>query len=149
MVVWASVLGATQLPHGDVLVEGETEGGEWQVARTLCSFKGGKVPICSKQDLVLTPTDSNTIEVDVRSTPTPPPATASPFQLNSVEHLNPAQLHKVEELLQRWSSVFATSEDDFGRTSAVLHQIPTGTAPPSRERTSCSAASGNCNRSPI
>uniref|UniRef100_A0AAV2M479 Uncharacterized protein n=1 Tax=Knipowitschia caucasica TaxID=637954 RepID=A0AAV2M479_KNICA len=99
MVVWASVLGATQLPHGDVLVEGETEGGEWQVARTLCSFKG-----------------------------------ASPFQLNSVEHLNPAQLHKVEELLQRWSSVFATSEDDFGRTSAVLHQIPTGTAPPSRER---------------
>uniref|UniRef100_A0AAV2K1W3 Uncharacterized protein n=1 Tax=Knipowitschia caucasica TaxID=637954 RepID=A0AAV2K1W3_KNICA len=104
------------------------ESGRWRERSAV--LKG----ICSKQDLVLTPTDSNTIEVDVRSTLTPPPATASPFQLNSVEHLNPAQLHKVEELLQRWSSVFATSEDDFGRTSAVLHQIPTGTAPPSRER---------------
>lgn len=45
MVVWAQVQGGESLPHGSVLMEGVPEGTEWQVARTLACFKGGKVPV--------------------------------------------------------------------------------------------------------
>ncbi|KAK7878076.1 hypothetical protein WMY93_031272, partial [Mugilogobius chulae] len=161
LMVWANVFGATRLPHGDVLVESTTEGMEWQVARTLCNFKGGKIPvriqnvnpypvtipprqalasvfllspeqIRSDSDLVLTATDSNTIEVDIRTTSISP-SEDHPVKMPSNKCLNGEQQRQMEDLVRRWSSVFATSEDDFGRTDAVLHQIPTGTAPPSRE----------------
>ncbi|KAL7385603.1 hypothetical protein ABVT39_024944, partial [Epinephelus coioides] len=49
------------------------------------------------------------------------------------DNLSPQQQQQLEELIRRWISVIAKDEDDFGHTSAVLHQIPTGTAPPSRE----------------
>ena len=162
IVVWANVLGAAQLPHGDVLVEGTMVGTEWQVARSLCSFTGGKIPvrlqnvspypitipprqvlasvfllsnkqICTEQEMVLTTTDSQTVEIDIRAAHTSPPAD-HPVHTLQGEDLCPEQQAKMNDLLQRWSSVFAASEDDFGCTSAVLHQIPTGTAPPSRER---------------
>lgn len=40
----------------------------------------------------------------------------------------------MDSLLRRWREVFAAGDEDFGQTSAVLHSIPTGSAPPSRER---------------
>ncbi|KAJ8381694.1 hypothetical protein SKAU_G00024720 [Synaphobranchus kaupii] len=38
------------------------------------------------------------------------------------------------ELIRRWAGVFAAHEEDFGKIDAVLHNIPTGEASPSRER---------------
>lgn len=41
---------------------------------------------------------------------------------------------KLSALLQKWEKVFSKNEEDFGRTNIVQHQIPTGDAPPIRER---------------
>lgn len=49
-------------------------------------------------------------------------------------HLRQQQHDQVNQLLAKWKCVFAQDEEDFGETSAVLHQIPTGNVPPSRER---------------
>lgn len=37
-------------------------------------------------------------------------------------------------LLHKWEKAFAAHEEDFGRTDVVKHSIPTGEAPPIRER---------------
>lgn len=50
------------------------------------------------------------------------------------EGLSEEQQRDVKELMGRWAAVFAQHDEDFGRTAVVQHQIPTGTAPPSRER---------------
>ncbi|KAK7896034.1 hypothetical protein WMY93_021359 [Mugilogobius chulae] len=157
MVVWTHVLGADRLPHGDVLVEATTEGSQWQVARTVCYYSGGKIPvrilnlnpypitipsrqtlasvfllsakqICNDQDVVLTATDKDTLEVDIRTTQTSLPSDDS-FPTLRGENLTPEQQYRMDQLMHRWSSVFALNEEDFGRTSAVLHQIPTEPAP--------------------
>ena len=41
---------------------------------------------------------------------------------------------ELRALLQKWKKVFATHDEDFGRTDIVQHQIPTGDAAPVRER---------------
>lgn len=48
--------------------------------------------------------------------------------------LSPEQHAQLEALLIKYHSVFATSDEDYGRTSVVQHQINTGQAPPVRER---------------
>ncbi|KAJ8365122.1 hypothetical protein SKAU_G00139530 [Synaphobranchus kaupii] len=59
--------------------------------------------------------------------------------LGSVYRIDPSEVHGERELIlcaadPSTAEVFAAHDDDFGRTDAVKHQIPTGTAPPSRER---------------
>ncbi|KAJ8400613.1 hypothetical protein AAFF_G00393820 [Aldrovandia affinis] len=46
----------------------------------------------------------------------------------------PEQYHQFRELIHHWAGVFAGHEEDFVKTDDVLHNIPTGGAPPSRER---------------
>ncbi|KAK7925039.1 hypothetical protein WMY93_007349 [Mugilogobius chulae] len=41
---------------------------------------------------------------------------------------------RLNQLLHRWRNVFSMHEEDYGRTGAVKHQIPTGDANPIRER---------------
>ncbi|XP_023816073.1 uncharacterized protein LOC111948248 [Oryzias latipes] len=48
--------------------------------------------------------------------------------------LTPDQQKEMTSLLHKWRRVFSRHDEDFGRTGAVKHQIPTGSAPPSRER---------------
>lgn len=48
--------------------------------------------------------------------------------------LTPDQQGEMTSLLQRWTKVFSSHDEDFGRTGVVKHQIPTSSAPPSRER---------------
>lgn len=80
---------------------------------------------------------SGAVEVAIRavtnlsesSTPTDP----HPLFAIEGDGLNPDQHQRLLQLLEKWSCVF-TSHDDFGRTNAVQHQIPTGAAPPCRER---------------
>jgi len=48
--------------------------------------------------------------------------------------LTPNQQGEMTNLLRKWKKVFSSHDEDFGCTGVVKHQIPTGTAPPSRER---------------
>lgn len=44
------------------------------------------------------------------------------------------QLKKIEAVLWEFQSTFSRSEEDFGCTTAIEHEIPTGDTPPIRER---------------
>lgn len=163
MLVWAQVPHATGVPETCVLVEdlgGDVQ--EWRVGRAVLHMKGGKVPlrVCnphpypitlptckplakitgiSQQDispqrqLVLRQTGVHTIEVDVQMVNADPGVSQSVMSLQG-EGLTQEQQSSLDELLQRWSPVFAAHDEDYGKTSAVLHQIHTGNAPPVRER---------------
>uniref|UniRef100_A0AAV2L6M5 Uncharacterized protein n=1 Tax=Knipowitschia caucasica TaxID=637954 RepID=A0AAV2L6M5_KNICA len=49
-------------------------------------------------------------------------------------HLTHQQQLELQALLQKWRKVFATNEEDFGRTDLVQHRIHTADAPPTKER---------------
>ncbi|XP_071061766.1 uncharacterized protein [Pseudochaenichthys georgianus] len=93
----------------------------------------------TEEELVLTHTGPSAVEVEVRSiSSTPVPNVTVPPDHPALalqgEDLNHNEQQRLSDLLQRWTKVFAANEDDFGHTSAVLHQIPTGDAPPIRQR---------------
>lgn len=48
--------------------------------------------------------------------------------------LSPEEQPRLTTLLGKWQHVFAAHDEDFGWTKAVHHHIPTGSAPPIRER---------------
>lgn len=48
--------------------------------------------------------------------------------------LEEGQAKQLRDFLVRWKHLFYAHDDDYGRTDIVKHQIPTGDAPPSRER---------------
>lgn len=50
------------------------------------------------------------------------------------EGLDPEQRQELQRFLTRWQHIFSTHEEDYGCTSIVQHQIPTGDAAPIRER---------------
>lgn len=162
-VVWAEVPGG-QLQDGDqVLVEDCREGQqEWCVGRTLATVQGGKVPlrVCNlhaypvelparrplasvekvepdalqlPNELVLRSQGEEVVEVEVR-----PVSHAQPQHLQTLsqsgEGLAPEEREQLQAVLGKWQRVFAHDEDDHGRTDAVYHHIPTGTAPPIRQR---------------
>lgn len=68
------------------------------------------------------------VEVDVQTVQVPS-STDHPAQPLKGDNLSPMQQQQLEQLVWHWSAVFAKDDDDFGHTRAVLHQIPTGTAP--------------------
>jgi transposase InsO family protein len=50
------------------------------------------------------------------------------------EGLTGGQTKQLRGFLLKWQHLFSTHDEDYGRTNAVKHQIPTGDAAPSRER---------------
>lgn len=50
------------------------------------------------------------------------------------EGLTLDQWKQWQEHLDQWQWVFVTHEEDFGRTGAMQHQIPTGHAAPIQEK---------------
>lgn len=89
--------------------------------------------IAGHRNLVLKPGSPGVVEIGVST------VNASPSPLPSLlEEQGTAWTHeqcrRLHQLLGKWEGIFAQHDEDFGRTSAVKHQIPTGTAPPSRER---------------
>lgn len=50
------------------------------------------------------------------------------------EGLEESQSKQLQDLLTKWQHVFSRHDEDYGCTGVVKHQIPTGDAPPSRER---------------
>lgn len=74
--------------------------------------------------------DPGVIEVDVQASCTTA-GDPHPVSLLKGEGLTTEQQLQMDSLLQCWEGVFAAGDEDFGQTSAVLHSIPTGSAPPS------------------
>ncbi|MGL5625666.1 hypothetical protein, partial [Cetobacterium sp.] len=70
--------------------------------------------------------------------PGAPPVVRLPAHLEGPalqgEGLRTDQQERLREFLRGWRHVFSEHEEDYGRTEAVRHQIPTGDAAPSRER---------------
>lgn len=90
------------------------------------------------RDLVVQPDSSGAVEVAIRAVSnTSEPSTFAdlhPVLATEGDGLNPDEHQRLIQLLKKWSCVFASCDDDFGRTNIVQHQIPTGAAPPCRER---------------
>lgn len=93
--------------------------------------------IQAEQDLFLSRVETDVVEVEVRQIGVLGVAEeAEPHPVMSLKGdlLAPDQQGQMTNLLHRWRKVFASHEEDFGCTGVVKHQIPTGSAPPSRER---------------
>lgn len=86
-----------------------------------------------QRQLILRPTEGGEVEVDARLVGATSDEGHSAFALPG-EGLTTNQQAKLADLLQKWTCVFAAHDEDYGRTSAVMHQIPTIEAPPVRER---------------
>ncbi|KAL2097871.1 hypothetical protein ACEWY4_007078 [Coilia grayii] len=76
------------------------------------------------------------VEVSLQPGQNPIPDVPMPeveFDLTGVD-LSSAEQVQLKALLMRYHSVFAKSDEDYGRTGVVQHHINTGQAPPIRER---------------
>ncbi|XP_041939766.1 uncharacterized protein LOC121700694 [Alosa sapidissima] len=163
MILWCQVSDTIPRTNCAVLIEPLTEEeAGWRAAHTLAEVHAGQVPlrfcnpnpfpvevpqrrslatvtqilpedIAGHKDLVLTPGPSGEVEVGVSTILTNPSALPSVLGEQGVE-LDHEQRQRLHQLLSKWQPIFAQHDEDFGRTDAVKHQIPTGTAPPSRER---------------
>lgn len=56
-----------------------------------------------------------------------------PVEIND-EGLTPAQFERLAELLSKHREVFSKDDQDYGYTTAVVHDIATGEAPPIKQR---------------
>ncbi|KAJ8332803.1 hypothetical protein SKAU_G00416990 [Synaphobranchus kaupii] len=159
---WGRVVGGPWDSEMAGLVEAVEEPADWCVGRSLVRVQEGKVPlrlvnvhpypihvpsrrplaiisviepsqVQGGRDMVLRAPRPGMVEVGV-CTVQAPAGEGQPLTLPEVEGLAPLEKQQLQALLQRWSGVFAAHEEDFRCTDAVLHHIPTGTAPPSRER---------------
>ncbi|KAJ8254743.1 hypothetical protein GJAV_G00196890 [Gymnothorax javanicus] len=159
MVVWTSVPQGMGKADCWVLVEDHDDWSrEWRVARALTWMRQGRVvlrlcnpnpfpvqvpqglPLAAvdqvdaedvrgQSELVFTHPEPTVVEVAVQSVDTKPTEDHPALALQG-EGLTKEEQDRLATLLRKWSTVFAADEDDFGRTSAVLHRIPTGEAPP-------------------
>uniref|UniRef100_A0AAV2IWC1 Uncharacterized protein n=1 Tax=Knipowitschia caucasica TaxID=637954 RepID=A0AAV2IWC1_KNICA len=117
-----------------------TEGKVWDQAFAECHRVATRSPIPpyedikGEQELVLDCIEPDVVEVGVRRVGVEDEEEPHPVVSLQGEGLTGEQQKKMNSLLDRWRSVFSQHEEDFGRTNAVKHQIPTGSAPPSRER---------------
>lgn len=160
-LVWASVPQAIGGKEQCVLVEGCQDGESgWLVARAVVQVSKGRIPlrnphpytkdlparrplakvtsvdqgdIQAQRELVLTRTEEDEVEVSIRALTAQLDCNLLSVSLQG-EGLTEQQQARLADLLRRWSGVFAEHEEDCGRTSAVLHRIPTGGAPTVRER---------------
>ena len=135
---------------------------DWRVGRALVTTRGGYVPVrlcnphpyvlqiapktvlaelheVSAEDvqaqrvLQLQGQDAGAVEVTIHTIGAcNTDSSATPPVLG--EGLTAEQRQKAKDLMDKWGAVFAKHDEDFGRTSVVQHQFPTGAAPPSRER---------------
>ncbi|KAJ8375754.1 hypothetical protein SKAU_G00063340 [Synaphobranchus kaupii] len=161
VVCWAQVSGGGLAEGQCGLVDGMEDGGEWKVAWGLVRVQRGQVllqianvhpfpielyrrgPLATiagidpsqvqgDHDMVLQTPSPGEVDIDIRTTQAPAGA-GSPLDLPKAEGLTPDQQQRFQELIRRWAGVFAAHKEDFGKTDAVLHNIPTGDAPPSHK----------------
>eukprot|EP00064_Thunnus_orientalis_P018825 superscaffoldBa00004470_g18931 len=92
--------------------------------------------IQGEQELVLNSVAPDIVEVVMRRVGVPEGVNIESHPVMSLQGdgLTPDQQREMTSLLRRWTKVFSSHDEDFGCTGFVKHQIPTGSAPPSRER---------------
>ena len=66
--------------------------------------------------------------------PTSTPESAGNGPVIDLSHIGDTERQQLQELIDEFSDVFSTGEGDLGRTSRVVHRIPTGDAPPVTRR---------------
>ena len=148
-LVWAQVQQAAGGPDRQVMVEDYQDNGhEWLVARAVLQMRAGRVPlrVCNPQpysvelpprrplakvtcvdpqdiqaqsELVLRRTGDDEVEVDVCAVSAGPKDDLWPLSFQG-EGLTTQQQARVDDLLQRWSGVFAEHKEDYGRTTAEI-----------------------------
>lgn len=161
MMLWAHIPEDPGKTHYTALVEGVDTETEWQVAHAVVDVKNHRIPIrvCNphpypieipqrqplakvcrisidqihSDHLEFQELPSGELEVAVRAIQEIAEDGTS-GGVPQCTNLNQTQQERVDRFLAKWKCVFAQDEEDFGRTSVVQHQIPTGDAPPSRER---------------
>lgn len=106
--------------------------GRYQKLGRLCRVD--KAAIHGQCDLSLAADGEGVVEVRVVEVTDAEPSAHSFDQLTNRADLTVNQQGELGALLSKWSMLFAKGEADFGRTEAVQHRIPTGTAAPVRER---------------
>ncbi|KAJ8285700.1 hypothetical protein GJAV_G00029940 [Gymnothorax javanicus] len=84
-------------------------------------------------ELVFTHPEPTLVEVAVQSVCLEP-TNHHPVLALCGEGLTREEQDRLTALLREWSTMFVAHGENFGWTSAVLHQIPTGDAPPVWER---------------
>lgn len=100
-------------------------------------FEVTRGDIQGERELVLNSVESDMVEVSVQRVGVA--EMGNEFESHPVlslqgDGLTQDQQDRMTNLLKRWKKVFSSHDEDFGCTGAVKHQIPTGSAPPSRER---------------
>ena len=145
------------------LVESMLEETPWLLARAVVKAEGGQIPIRIKNpgktpvylrryqrvgrlslvqpgnvftgNINLSLSSPDTIEVDLQPTSLLDPAAVAPIPVDlSGADLSADEQRQVAECLARHKAVFSQNDQDYGRATTVLHEIPTGDAPPIRER---------------
>ncbi|XP_032367401.1 uncharacterized protein LOC116686492 [Etheostoma spectabile] len=164
MLVWTQVSEGAPKQNCNVMIESLPDSGaEWCVGRTLAVICDGRVPVrlCNpnpypveipqrqplaqvtevattdiqgERELVFNNVTADVVEVEVRHIGVEDTSGPHPAVTLQGDGLTPDQQGELTKLLHKWSKTFACHDEDFGCTSVVKHQIPTGSAPPSRER---------------
>ncbi|KAG1949143.1 hypothetical protein F2P79_011956 [Pimephales promelas] len=132
-IVWAHVPQSAGLPDCPVMIEDMEGHGSASTTPLATVTQIDQKDVRGRTRLVLTNAGPQVIEVDVQQVGRTLSDDHPALALHG-EGLDDDQQAQLKALLKKWSHVFAAHEEDFGRTAVVTHQIPTGTAPPIRER---------------
>ncbi|KAK7888599.1 hypothetical protein WMY93_024159 [Mugilogobius chulae] len=160
VLVWGRTKPGVNDQDYQCLVE-PVEVGDLFVARTLCTVKNGRVllrvrnvndsptyiyrhqklaktftidsaDIIPENDVTMTRVSVNAVRVSTGPVKPQPEQCVLP-DLTNID-LPAEQKQRLHDLLYRHRAVFAQHDEDYGLTSTMQHEIPTGLAPPVRER---------------
>ncbi|XP_029967090.1 LOW QUALITY PROTEIN: uncharacterized protein LOC115402705 [Salarias fasciatus] len=92
------------------------------------------VDVRGARDVDLTPNSDGEVEVGLIEATDEREDAFDVQELVDGSDLTTEQAGRLTALIQKWEKVFSKHEEDFGRTDAVTHTIPTGDAVPIRER---------------
>lgn len=102
----------------------------------IATFSTEAVQVREPEELTFEETSPGVMEVGVRkvSQEVETEFLTAETLIHQNEDLPLDEQDRLKDLLTRWGDVFAAHEEDFGRTGVIKHPIPTGMAPPIRER---------------
>lgn len=102
----------------------------------LATFSTENVDIQEPFEVTFEQTRPGIVEVGVSQVSSEPSGKAPHIEVMTQgrSNLSMEEQEKLNGLLRKWGDVFAADEEDYGHTDVITHSIPTGMAPPIRER---------------